>query len=59
MHWLKLVMEGWVVFGAVTVVAGALWTSHLSRQMKPEHNKIPAASDRQFGTASLSKITSA
>ncbi|MGH9498876.1 MAG: hypothetical protein ACRD3L_07010 [Terriglobales bacterium] len=59
MHWLKLLMEGWLVFGVVIVVAGSVWTTRLSREMSPEINKIPAAPERQFGTASLSKLHSA
>ncbi|HLW89170.1 MAG TPA: hypothetical protein VKR57_11800 [Terriglobales bacterium] len=59
MHWLKLLLEIWVVFGVVSVVAGLIWTTRLSREMNPENSKVPAASERKFGTASLSKARSA
>ena len=36
MHWLKLLMEVWAVFGVVTIVAGMIWTTRLSREMNPE-----------------------
>jgi hypothetical protein len=52
-------MEVWVVFGVVIVVAGLIWTTRLSREMSPEISKIPPAPERQFGTASLSKLHSA
>lgn len=59
MHWLKLVIEGWLVLGVVSVVAGLIWTTRLSREMNPEVSKLPAAPERRFGTASLSKLHSA
>jgi hypothetical protein len=59
MHWLKLIVEGWLAFGVVTVVAGLVWTTRLSREMNPEVSKAPPMSERQFGTASLSKLHSA
>ncbi len=59
MHWLKLLMEVWVVVGIVSVVAGLIWTTHLSREMNPEISKLPHPPERQFGTASLSKVHSA
>ncbi len=55
MHWLMLLGEVWVVFGVVTVVAGLIWTRRLSREMDPDPSK---ASERQFGTAALSKLQS-
>jgi hypothetical protein len=58
MHWLKLLMEAWVVFGVVTVVAGLIWTTRLSRAMNPEV-RVPVASERSFGAARLSKLHSA
>jgi hypothetical protein len=59
MHWLKLFVEGWLVFGVVTVVAGLVWTTRLSREMNPEPSKAAPMAERQFGTASLSKLHSA
>lgn len=59
MHSLKVLMEVWAVLGVVTVVAGMIWTTRLSRDMNPEIGKLPAASDRQLATASLSKLHSA
>jgi hypothetical protein len=55
MHWLKLVMEGWVIFGVVVVAAGMIWTTRLSREMNPEVPKVPSVPERQFGAASLFK----
>lgn len=52
-------MEAWVVFGAVTVVAGLIWTTRLSREMNPEISKVASVPERQFRTASLSKARSA
>ncbi len=57
MHWLKLLMEGWVVFGIVTVVAGLIWTARLSREMDPEISEGRSQSEPQFGTAPLSKLS--
>lgn len=59
MHWLKLLVEVWLVFGAVMVVAGLMWTTRLSHEMNPEISKVPPKSERQFRTASLSKVHSA
>jgi len=59
MHSLKLLVEGWLVFGVVTVVAGLIWTTRLSREMNPEVSKAQPMPERQFGTASLSKLHSA
>ena len=36
MHWLRLMMEVWVVFGVVSVVAGLMWTARLSRETDTE-----------------------
>jgi len=30
MHWVKLLAEGWVLFGLVTVISGLFWTSKLN-----------------------------
>jgi|HubBroStandDraft_6_1064221.scaffolds.fasta_scaffold00208_30 hypothetical protein len=57
MHWLKLLMEVWVVFGVVTVVAGLIWTTRLSREMDPEISEVSSPSERRFGTAPLSKLS--
>ena len=57
MHWLKLLMEGWVVFGIVTVITGLIWTTRLSREMDPEISEGQSQSERQFGTAPLSKLS--
>jgi hypothetical protein len=51
MHWLKLMVEGWLVFGVVTVVTGLMWTTHLSREVDPEIAKAPPMPERQFETA--------
>jgi hypothetical protein len=59
MHSLKLLMEVWVVLGVVTVVAGLIWTTRLSREMNPEIKKVPPLPERQLATASLSKLHSA
>jgi hypothetical protein len=55
MHWLKLLVEGWLMFGVVTVIAGLIWTTRLSREMNPEVSKATPRPERQFGAASLSK----
>jgi hypothetical protein len=54
MHWLKWLLEIWVVCGILTVVAGLIWTTRVNREMNPEINRVPAP-ERQFGAASLSK----
>ena len=59
MHWLKLVVEGWLLFGVVSVVVGLIWTTRLSCEMNPEVNKVHVMPERQFGTASLAKVRSA
>jgi hypothetical protein len=51
MHWLKLLVEGWLVFGVVTVVTGLMWTTHLSREADSEITKAPPMPERQFETA--------
>ena len=51
MHSLRLLMEAWVVFGVVTVVAGLIWTARLSRELNPEISKAPPRPERQFETA--------
>ena len=55
MHWVKWLVEFWVVCGVVTVVAGLIWTTRVNHEMNPEISKIPVAPERTFGTASLSK----
>jgi hypothetical protein len=51
MHWLKLLVEGWLVFGVVTVVTGLMWTTRLSREADPEITKASPMPERQFETA--------
>jgi hypothetical protein len=51
MHWFKLLLEGWVVFGIVAVAAGSIWTTRLSREMNPEISKAPPLPETQFETA--------
>lgn len=58
MHWLKLFMEVWFVFGVVTVVAGMIWTTRLSRNMNPEIGNISPLPERQLATASVSHVHS-
>jgi hypothetical protein len=57
MHWLKLLMEVWMVFGVVTVLGGLAWTARMSREMDPEINEVSSASEPQFGTAPLSNLS--
>jgi hypothetical protein len=59
MHWLKLLAEGWLAFGAATVVIGLFWTTRLSRQMNPEAGKAPSLPERAFGASSFTKLHSA
>jgi len=40
-HWLTLLMEIWVVFGVVSVVAGLIWTARMGREMEPEISNAP------------------
>jgi len=54
-----LLVEGWFVFGVVTVVTGMIWTARLSRQAEPENAKMPARTDHQFGSSSFSNVHSA
>jgi hypothetical protein len=59
MHSLKVLMEAWAVLGVVTVVAGLIWTTRLSREMNPEVSRHAPVPERQLATASLSKLHSA
>ena len=59
MHWLKLLTEVWVAFGIVTIVAGLIWTTRLSREMKTDLGKVAPTAERQFASPSLSKLHSA
>ncbi len=59
MHWLKLMMEVWVVFGVVSVVAGLMWTARLSRETDTEISNAPPLPERQLATASSYKPHSA
>jgi hypothetical protein len=54
MHSLKVLLEVWLLFGVVTVVAGSIWTTRLSREMNPEITKAPPAPERRFGTVTPS-----
>jgi hypothetical protein len=55
MHWLKWLVEIWMVCGVVTVVVGLILTTRVNREMSPDINKVEAASERSFGAASLWK----
>lgn len=57
MHWLKLLMEVWVVLGVITVLAGLAWTARISREMDPEIDGVTSPSEPQFGTAPLSNLS--
>jgi hypothetical protein len=59
MHWLKLMMEVWVVFGVMSTMAGLIWTARLSRETDPEISKAPTLPERQLATASSYKPHSA
>jgi hypothetical protein len=54
-HWLKLVLEVWVVWGVVSVVGWLIWNARLSREINPEISKAPPLPERQVATASSSK----
>jgi hypothetical protein len=57
MHWLKLLMEVWVVLGVVTVLGGLAWTARMSREMDPEIRAVSSPSEPQFGTAPFSNLS--
>ena len=60
MHWVKLVVEAWVLFGLVTVILGLLWTSKLTNKSQP--NAVKNTSPRPLAELSadhLSKVRSA
>jgi hypothetical protein len=59
MHWLKLMMEVWVVIGVVSTVAGRIWTARLSRETDPEISKAPTLPEQHLVTASAYKPHSA
>jgi len=59
MHWLKLMMEVWVVIGVVSTVAGRIWTARLNRETDPEISKAPTLPEQQLVTTSAYKPHSA
>lgn len=41
MHWIKLLMEGWVLLGIVTVIVGVIWTNKQRNELsKPTTNLV-------------------
>ena len=41
MHWIKLLVEGWVLLGIATVIVGVFWTNRQgSESNKPTTNVI-------------------
>jgi len=41
MHWIKLLMEGWVLLGIVTVIVGVIWTNKQGNELgKPRTSVI-------------------
>ncbi|MGA8153303.1 MAG: hypothetical protein WB952_20295 [Terriglobales bacterium] len=60
MHWVKLMVEMWVLIGVVTVILGLLWTSKLAK--KPQLNLVksaPPPAQAEISSSNLGKIRSA
>jgi len=60
MHWVKLLVEVWILFGVVTVISGLLWTSKLSKESQPSIAKnISPLQRAELSANNLSKVRSA
>jgi len=59
MHWVKLLVEGWILFGVITVMLGLLWTSLSTPEAQTGIVKnVPSVPSADFA-AHLSKVRSA
>jgi hypothetical protein len=57
MHWVKLVVEVWVLSGIMTVILGFLWTSKLTRESQSNKIKNTSSVPRgEFSATNLSKV---
>jgi hypothetical protein len=60
MHWVKWLVEVWILFGVVIVILGLLWTSKLTNKSQPK--TIQTASSlphTELSADHLSKVQSA
>jgi hypothetical protein len=57
MHWVKLLVEGWVLLGIVTVMVGVIWTKKQGNELsKPRNNLIsPPKLRPELSPANVSK----
>jgi hypothetical protein len=51
-HWLKLTLEVWVVWGVVSVVGGLIWTARLRREINPQISEARHLSELAVGSPS-------
>ena len=60
MHWVKWLVEGWILFGVITVILGLLWTSKLTNKSQPDVVKNASPLPRtELRADHLSKVRSA
>lgn len=60
MHWMKWLIEVWILFGVVTVILGLLWTSKLTNRSQPNTAKSASSLPRtELSSDHLSKVQSA
>ncbi len=60
MHWVKLLVEVWILFGVVTLILGLLWTSKLTKESQPSiARNISSLPPAEFNANNLSKARSA
>jgi hypothetical protein len=57
MHWVKLLVEVWVLSGIMTVILGLFWTSKLTRESQSNKIKNTSSVPRgEFSATNLSKV---
>jgi len=60
MHWVKWLIEIWILFGVVTVILGLLWTSRLSKESQPNvGTNTSSLRGAELSANHLSKVRSA
>jgi hypothetical protein len=60
MHWFKLLVEAWILFGLAMVIWGLLWSSNLANESQPTVSKnTPAVPQSKFSANDLNKARSA
>ena len=60
MHWVKLLVEVWILFGVITVVLGLFWTSKLTNKSQSNVVKNTSSLPRaELRANNLSKVRSA